>query len=227
MLAVKFFLSGVCHQIPDHCLCYQGQPLPLCARCMGTFLGVVIALVTLRLIGQGRRSELPSWRIGLVLVVMVGLWGLDGLNSFLSLPGGTRALYEPSNSLRLATGMGSGLAVGIVLYPIYHFAMWRRVDERRVLDHAWQVVVLLAAGAICATIILLCTSVPYVLVVTIATGVVAVVFTIVNALLVVLLRNKEGFAERWVEIVPYLVGGFVASLLETGILAFGRRLLVN
>ena len=44
---VRFFLSGVCHQIPDHSLAIGGQALPLCARCTGAFLGIVGGLFVL------------------------------------------------------------------------------------------------------------------------------------------------------------------------------------
>ena len=33
---------GICHQIPERSLQLLGRPLPLCARCTGTFLGVFL-----------------------------------------------------------------------------------------------------------------------------------------------------------------------------------------
>lgn len=226
MSVIRFFLSGVCHQLPEHCYHYEGQPLPLCARCMGTFLGILLTLITLRVIGQGRRCELPPWPSETVFIVLIGLWALDGANSLvLSIVGS--ALYEPSNELRLFTGIGSGLSLGVVLYPIYHFAMWRRVEERRVLERSWHLIVLLAVGGILSGIVLSWSSAPYLLWLIIVTGAAALVLSVVNALLIALLRNKEGFADHWAQLIPYLAMGFVATLLETGTLAFLRRLVVN
>ena len=225
MGVVEFFLSGVCHQWPDHSIHFGGRPLPLCARCMGTFLGVVIALVVLRIIGQGRRSALPSSRLWLILGGLVGVWVLDGVNSVYHWLMGTLLLYEPTNALRLVTGMASGLALGVVLYPLHHYAMWRQVDPRPVLDRQWQIVGPLAAGAATVATILFWRSAPYALWALLVSMSVAAVLALVNAQLIVLLRRGEGFADRGVRIVPYLALGFVAALGETGGLALLRRLL--
>ncbi|MCD6518573.1 MAG: DUF2085 domain-containing protein [Anaerolineae bacterium] len=46
---IHFLLSGICHQLPSHSLYLQGHPLPLCARCTGTYLGLVLTFLLLRL----------------------------------------------------------------------------------------------------------------------------------------------------------------------------------
>ncbi len=220
---IKFFFSGICHQLPAHCFHYGGQPLPLCARCMGTFLGALVALLVLWAMGQGRRSRLPSRKVGALLIAATGFWGLDGLNSLLRSIGGG-GLYAPSNTLRLVAGIGSGMALGVVLYPIYHFAMWQGVDGRRVLDRGWQIGILLLAEAALAGVILVWRSAPLVFWLVVLVGAIVTVFSTVNAALFVLLRGKEGFARRWMQIVPYLVIGLACGLVETGLLAILRRM---
>jgi uncharacterized membrane protein len=219
---IRFFLSGVCHQLPERCLVYEGQPLPLCARCTGAFLGIIIGFITLRAIGQGRRSQLPTWRPSLVLAFLVGLWAVDGFNSLVQLVIGKPWLYEPRNSLRLITGMGTGLAVSVLLYPIYHYSMWRQVDARRVLDREWPMLALLFAGAACISLIWRWSTAPFWFWVAIVSLAVVVVLATTNAMLIVLALKKEGLADSWIQIVPYLAMGLLAGIVEMGVLALLR-----
>lgn len=225
MSVIWFFLSGVCHQLPDHSLYYGGQPLPLCARCTGTFLGMALTPLILWLMGQGRRSLLPPKRVGLILGIFVALWGGDGLNSLIQVVTGTAPLYPPQNVLRLATGLGAGIALGVVFYPIYHYCMWREVDPRRVVERVRQLLGPLLAAAGILGLLLGWPSAPYLFWAVIVAITVLGVLGVVNAALVVMVRHKEGLAQRGIELLPYLAAGLLLALAETGAIAFLRFLL--
>ena len=227
MPVVEFFLSGVCHQLPAHCFHYGGQPLPLCARCMGTFLGVLVAFLTLRALGQGRRSRLPTWRAGLVLAGLTGLWAVDGINSLVEPASRSYLLYRPRNTFRLVTGMGNGLTIGVVLCATCSSAVWRQPDERRVLDRAWHVLALLLAGAFASTIVLAWRSAPFLFWVAAVTLSVAAVLATVNSALILLVFHREGLADNRLDTLPCLGVGFLAACVETGALALLRRVLVT
>ncbi len=222
MEIVRFFLSGVCHQLPERSLHYAGQPLPLCARCTGTFLGVVVGLLALWLGGHGRRSALPSRGKRLFLLALAAWWAVDGLNSFLALGLGRGVLYEPSNVLRLATGLGLGAAMAAVLYPIYHFALWRERDRRASLEGRWALPGLLATEVAAGVLLLAWRSAPYALWAGLAVAAVAVTLALVNGTLVALVTHRDGLARRWTQVLPYLAGGLLLSLGETGTLALLR-----
>ncbi len=189
------------------------------------FLAAVLCFLGLWSMGQGRRSRLPSWRVGLVLAVLVGLWMLDGVNSFLFAVEESFALYKPFDALRLISGMGMGLALGTVLYPVYHLAFWRCVNKRRVLDEEWPFSLLIVIGVLGAMGILRWHAASYALWFWLVVGAVFSVFSLVNASLVSLLWQRQGFVTRWWQIVPYLVAGLMLSLLEMTSLALLRRLL--
>ncbi len=115
--AIRFLLSGVCHQLPAHSYWAGGQPLPLCARCSGTFLGIWAGLLTLRLIGRHRRTGMPAGPAAWALGALAAAWAIDGVNSFVADALG-RALYQPTNLLRLITGAGMGVAISAVVAPM-------------------------------------------------------------------------------------------------------------
>ncbi len=223
---IEFFLSGVCHQISTHSLYYDGLPLPLCARCTGTFLGLIVGLLALWIWGQGRRTGLPSVRVMVFLAALVALWALDGANSWLGplLAGGP--LYTPNNALRLLTGVGMGTVLAVLLYPILNYAMWGSADSRRVGDGRSFWFVALMETAL-AAITLLWRGAPYGLMVALVTMSVAVSLTLINGTLVILLAHREGYAhdhaQRW--FVSLL--GLGLALGETGGLALLRRALIG
>jgi uncharacterized membrane protein len=226
LAVIEFLFSGVCHQIPERCLVYGGRALPLCARCTGTFLGIVIALGILALLGEGRRTGLPSTPMSAVLIALIGVWAVDGSNSLLYLVTGIALLYEPSNVLRLVTGMGCGLALGAVLYPILQFALWGVGDDRRTLRPAWHLGVLLSAGAGGVAVTLGWVSAPWLFWVVVVTGAVCGALGMVNALLIVLLLHKEGCA-RTKGGALYALLGLAAAFTEMAVLGFIRHLLTN
>lgn len=110
-------LGGLCHQLPAHSLSPYGQALPLCARCTGMHVAGASALLYLALARRkSQRCGLPDGPAALMLLAFMVLWALDGSNSLLHLLSGW-AIYQPSNALRLFTGAGMGLTLGLSLYP--------------------------------------------------------------------------------------------------------------
>jgi uncharacterized membrane protein len=123
-------LGALCHQLPAHSLTVHGQPLPLCARCTGLHVAGSATLLYLALARQTRRRRgLPGGAAAWALCALAGLWAFDGLNSALDLVAGRR-LYPPSNILRLVTGMGMGIFVGMLLYPALGLALGRAAPWR-------------------------------------------------------------------------------------------------
>jgi hypothetical protein len=42
---VRLAFSTVCHQAPERCFAWFGGPMPVCARCLGVYLGLAAAAV--------------------------------------------------------------------------------------------------------------------------------------------------------------------------------------
>ena len=113
---------SVCHENPDHSLAISGMLLPLCARCTGMFLGGLLGLASLRVLTRG--AAYPARRIRWVLWALVIFFAVDGLNSAAFSFFAGRALYLPSNELRLFSGLGMGMVLAAVL-----LSLWRQTME--------------------------------------------------------------------------------------------------
>ncbi len=114
---------AVCHQLPSHSYRALGQYLPLCARCTGQYLGALVMLGYVLWVGGARVQRFPSpGALGLVGVLLL-VWAADGLNSYLEFLG-LPYLYTPHNFLRLVTGMGEGVAIMVLFWPVFAQATW-------------------------------------------------------------------------------------------------------
>ncbi len=116
----------VCHQIPSHSLFLDGQQLPLCARCTGIYLGFLVGLAGLGLLGKLRASRLPPRPVMGLLLLTLLVMALDGLNSLLGFFPDTPQAYQPSNLLRLATGMAAGTSLALILVPLTNESLWAK-----------------------------------------------------------------------------------------------------
>jgi uncharacterized membrane protein len=128
---------AVCHRISERSFHIGSIQLPLCARCSGMYLGAVTGLVFQSIIGW-KRMKIPHWSILALLAVFVGAFGIDGSNSYLYLlkqisPGilpNIPNLYVPNNTLRLLTGSGMGLGLGVMLFPAFNQTVWGDGEDK-------------------------------------------------------------------------------------------------
>lgn len=126
MLGLRGVGYAVCHQIPSHSLFIAGQQLPLCARCTGIYLGFLVGLLGLALLGKLSASRLPPRPVTLLLLLALLAMAVDGFNSLLGFFPDAPQAYQPSNLLRLATGMAAGSSLALILVPLMNEALWAK-----------------------------------------------------------------------------------------------------
>jgi uncharacterized membrane protein len=90
-----------CHGIPERCLELFGVPMPICARCVGIYTGMLAALVLFAAVSIPR--EIVMRRVAYVAAVPLAIDGLTQL----------AGLRTSTNPLRIATGLIAGLAFGL------------------------------------------------------------------------------------------------------------------
>ena len=120
---------GICPQRPSHSLYLGGQQMPIEARMAGMFGGFVIGAIYFVAQNRGRAWRTPTGLMAAILISFMLLLGVDGLNAFfydLGLP----HLYTPHLSLRLGTGLLTGLTFAGFLVPAFNSTVWQTgVDE--------------------------------------------------------------------------------------------------
>ncbi|MEW5901924.1 MAG: DUF2085 domain-containing protein [Acidobacteriota bacterium] len=87
--------SNVCHQIPARSFQAFGQPLAVCARCLGIYAGFLFGVGLYPFVWGFRRLSLPETKVFVFISLPVAL---DTASNFLG-------LWGSPNGLRFTTGL--------------------------------------------------------------------------------------------------------------------------
>lgn len=203
---------AICHRISTRSFFLGERQLPLCARCTGMYLGILVGL------GYnwsfGKRGGLPPIKLALVFGVFAAAFAFDGANSYLYLFPHGSGLYQPTNYLRLITGTGMGLAISAYLAPVYNQTVWPRWDVRPVFERFRTLIILICLGGIVDILILTRnTLILYPLALLSAAGVL-ITLTLIYTMIWLMITRKENMAAGFKQLVPFLIAGFATALLQ-------------
>jgi len=204
---------AVCHRIDIRSFHLGGRQLPLCSRCTGMYLGVMLAL-TYQLVTARRAAGLPAARIWVVLSLFVLAFGVDGVNSYLRLFPGAPSLYTPTNLGRLLSGMGMGMVMAFAVYPTFNQTAWKNPTMTPALAgfKSLALVVLLGVGVAWLVWI----ENPFLLYIfglISAAGVIIILSMVYSVFWMTILR-AENRSERFSQIILSLGLGFGTALLQ-------------
>lgn len=204
---------AVCHQIPARSYFFGGRQLPLCARCSGQFLGALFGLGLLLILGRGRAGLLPPAGILALLLGFFVVWGFDGFNSYLALLE-LPHLYEPHNSLRVATGALQGVALITLVLPFFNTSLWNETQPRRTVANGRELALLLVLVA--AIVALVSSEVQALLypLALLSVGGTLMLLTLVNTMLVAIVLRREALASRLRQALPLFVAGLALAMIE-------------
>ena len=216
---------AVCHRMPERSFILAGRQLPLCARCTGTFLGAMLGLIAMLVLGRRRASSLPPVPILGLLLIFMGLWAFDGLNSYLGLFPGAPQLYQPQNWLRLTTGLLEGLALMIFVLPILNFSLWRDPKHEPVIRNLVEMLAILPlVGLLVLVVQAQIDILLYPLAIASSLGVV-ILLTMIDTILVVVVLRREGSAQSWRQLVVPFSAGLAVAILQIAALGLLRAYL--
>ncbi|MGN6186809.1 MAG: DUF2085 domain-containing protein [Thermoanaerobaculia bacterium] len=91
----------MCHGMERRCLELFDVPMPICARCVGIYAGMLVGIAFFLVIPWLRERVMRR-----VAIAAVAPLALDGLTQL-------AGLRESNNSLRVVTGVIAGLAFGL------------------------------------------------------------------------------------------------------------------
>ena len=216
---------AVCHRAPSHSFSLDDRSLPLCARCSGTFLGGLIALLYVTRLG--RRGDLPDLKTSLMLGTFAVAFGLDGINSFARVLPGAPAVYTPQNWLRLLTGTGVGLGIGALLAPVFSQVVWIDFDGRHSLGSWREIGGLLGVAALLDLAILSGNPLIIYPLAVLSGFAVLAILTAVYTVIWVLFSKQENRYHNLKELWVPLTAGFLTALLQISLMDAGRFILTG
>jgi uncharacterized membrane protein len=218
---------SICHQIPDRSFHFAEHRLPLCARCTGTYLGVAIGFAALALLRRWRSGEMLPTGMIIVMVCLIGIMGVDGLNSYLYLITGRAYLYTPQNWLRAATGALNGIALTMIVTPIFNFTLWKQPLPDRPLKNVWELLAILAVAAVLVFVVQFEPSWLLYPVSLLTTAGVLWMLALVNTMILLILFRRDSQAETWRDALTSQLFGLIATLIELTAMGVFRYLITG
>jgi uncharacterized membrane protein len=214
---------AVCHRIEWRSFHLGERQTPLCARCSGMYLGAMLGLAYQAILSR-RRAGMPHWRVWAVFALLVGAFGVDGLNSYLHLFPGAPSLYEPQNWLRLLTGTGMGLVIAGALFPSFNQTVWANWEPVPAITGLRSLGIMILLGLLLDGIVL--TQNPlilYPLALVSAAGVIVLLTIVYCMVWLMILRAENRFLHVKQLLFP-LLAGFGTALAQIVLLDLVRYL---
>jgi len=123
---------GICAQVEGHMLSFGGQPLPLCARdsgiYVGTWLGVIYLLLRGRWLAVGRPPRWFWW-----IFAAMGVFFVADVANSVAGEWFYGSIYPPHNALRLSSGLLLGMCISVVLLWALNLSFAGRQPKRSVM----------------------------------------------------------------------------------------------
>ncbi len=115
--------AACCAQIPSHTITFQGRAMPIDSRNSGIYLGVLLVITILWLTGRQRAALYVPAGVRNILMLCVLAMIFDGFNSVAE-SHHLHTYYLDTNTIRAVTGTLAGMALTILVVPIYNRLVW-------------------------------------------------------------------------------------------------------
>lgn len=212
---------AICHQILERSFQINGQPISLCARCTGMYVGALIGILYQMFLGR-RRAAWPEKKYMIILGGFFIAFGIDGVNSAAKLFLQRGLLYEPNNTLRLFTGTGMGLTMAAMILPTFHQTVWKNYAPQPFFQTWKQFAGMVLIGFTSAALIL--TEHAAILIPFTYFGVLGVIVLLVllYSMVLMVIFKRENVTEDARQLAPWLLGGLIVAFLHIGVIDLVR-----
>lgn len=207
---------AVCHRIDLRSFHIGERATPLCARCSGMYLGVLLSFGYFAL-ARKKAALFPPKHLLIPLGLFFLVYAFDGVNSYIHLLPKGSGLYEPSNFLRLSTGTLFGIVLSSFVYPGFNQAVWREPTYEPALRTLKDLLALIVLGAIVVAMVL--TENPLILLplALLSSVTVLILLTIVYTMMLLIVFKRENRAQSLKDYSLILFFGLVLSIIQIGV----------
>jgi len=204
---------ALCHQMPERSFFFHEHQSPLCARCTGMYLGVLLGLVFLIVRRRTHAARLPSVAMVSMLIGFITIMGIDGINSTISIIPSAPQLYHTTNVHRIVTGTLFGLAIAMLFIPVLSSAVWKLPSGDRTLKN-WRELGILVVIAFAIDAVVL-TQADWLLAPITLISIIGplLLLGLMGAVIVLTVRNRVNVVDRWQQLILPLTAGVALGLL--------------
>ena len=219
---------AVCHRIGSHSFYLDERPFSLCARCTGQYLGFIWGF-GYQLLRSKKKVGFPSRGALVLMIVLFVLYLLDGLNSMVYLYPGLDhlSLYQPNNTLRLFTGLGFGVVISSVLYPLVGQTIWYEASQSPAIRDYRDWLILLGSTIVIGLLIQTGNPLLTYPLILISTGGLLILLTVLYSVIWILIRKRENSFTSWKELIWWGIAGFSSALLQIALIDLARFILTG
>ena len=207
---------ALCHQLPERSFFFHEHQSPLCARCTGMYLGLLIGLIFLVARRRTHSARLPAAAITSVLIGFITIMGIDGVNSTIAIIPGAPQLYHTTNVHRIVTGSLCGLAMAWLFLPILNTAVWRLPSGEPTVRR-WRELLLVVVLVVAIDWLVLTEAnwLFYPITIMSIAGPLCLL-SFMGAIIVLTTRNLANVVDRWRQLLaPLIVGAAFGLILIT------------
>jgi uncharacterized membrane protein len=206
---------AVCHRIGSHSFYLGERQFSLCARCSGQYLGFIWGFGLQAFLSK-KRSGFPARWPGVLLGLFILLYITDGLNSlFQVLPNWERwTFYQPSNPLRLFSGLAMGLAISGFYYPLMGQTIWRDYSPKSALQGIQDWLIFLIGAVVIGLLVLWENPLISYYLILASTGGLLVLLTLLYTVIWILISKRENSYTALMDLSWWIVAGAGTALFQ-------------
>ncbi len=217
---LSFLGGGLCHQKIERTFSIDSLNMPVCSRCTGIYLGILLSLLALILIERKIKGEFPPLKI---VLIAVGVFLIMGLDVVLS----TIGLIQSSNIIRMITGFMTGWFMVLLLFSLANNSMFKKFVRKNYLDNWKKLFIWLAAGAAGAVLFIFTYKYAIIFWAMLSVlGLLAFVTLILFILFFSLNRRLLGSIDSWKKYMAAIAVGIISSGVLLTLFSYLRRFLI-
>jgi uncharacterized membrane protein len=207
---------AVCHRIDLRSFHLGDRALPLCARCSGMYLGVLVSIAYFA-IRRRKAALFPPRSLILILGIIFVGYVIDGVNSYIHLLPLGSGLYEPTNFLRLTTGFLFGIVLSSFVFPAFNQAVWREPTYEPALRTFKDLFILIGAGSIVIILVMVENPIFLYPLAILSSLTVLILLTIVYTMMLLLVFKRENRANNLNDLTIVIFVGLTFSIVQIGL----------